>query len=232
MEYHLTIKDLPAELRPRERMLSAGAEALSNAELLAIILRTGSPVATALDLARDILSKPEGMRFLIEATVQELNNIKGIGLAKAAQLKAAVELGKRITVIDKEEKPAIRSPLDAANLVMEEMRFLDREHFRCILLNTKNRVIRVETVSVGSLNSSIVHPREVFKSPVRHSAAAIILVHNHPSGDPTPSREDLEVTRRLVEAGKILGIDVLDHIIIGNRGYQSAFQSLKEQGAW
>ncbi|MHB1127735.1 MAG: RadC family protein [Bacillota bacterium] len=232
LEYHLTIKDLPAELRPRERMLTAGSEALSNAELLAIILRTGSPAATALDLARDILGKPEGLRFLVEATLQELSNIKGIGLAKAAQLKAAVELGKRITILDKEDKPAIRSPLDAANLVMEEMRFLDREHFRCILLSTKNRVIRVETVSVGSLNSSIVHPREVFKSPVRHSAAAVILAHNHPSGDPTPSREDLEVTKRLVESGKILGIEVLDHIIIGSRGFQSVFQSLREQGGW
>jgi DNA repair protein RadC len=225
-EYSVTIKSMPEDLRPRERMQKVGPGALSAAELLAIILRTGTPQESALELAHRILSDPRGLRFLAEATIEELCQIKGIGLAKAAQIKAALELGKRLACLEPDLKPVIHSPQDACNLVMEEMCYLDREHFRVVLLNTKNRVLDIETVSIGSLNSSLVHPREVFKRAVQRSAAALILVHNHPSGDPSPSPEDLKITRRLCEAGQVIGIEVLDHIIIGDH----LFVSFRERG--
>lgn len=229
MEYRLTLKDLPAEERPRERLWKYGPEVLSNAELLAIIIRTGNRNETALALAQRMLSElgqGEGLNFLVDATVEELTKVKGISMAKACAIKAAVELGKRIGGIKSTGKVFIRSPRDVANLLMNEMRYLKKEYFRTIQLNVKNQVLAVEDISVGSLNSSIVHPREVFKGPIRRSSAAIILIHNHPSGDPSPSREDIEVTRRLYEAGKLLGIDVLDHIIIGD----GIYTSLKEKG--
>lgn len=229
MEYRLTLKDLPAEERPRERLWKYGPEVLSNAELLAIIIRTGNRNETALALAQRMLSElgqGEGLNFLVDATVEELTKVKGISMAKACAIKAAVELGKRIGGIKSIDKVFIRSPRDVANLLMNEMRYLKKEYFRTIQLNVKNQVLAVEDISVGSLNSSIVHPREVFKGPIRRSSAAIILIHNHPSGDPSPSREDIEVTRRLYEAGKLLGIDVLDHIIIGD----GIYTSLKEKG--
>lgn len=220
-----TIKDLPEDLRPRERMVTFGVQALSNAELLAILLRTGNPQETALELAQRLLSQPGGLRYLAEASLEELKSQKGIGLAKAAQIKAAIELGRRLAAF-RPERPLIQNPADAAYILMDEMRYLDREHFRTISLNTKNRVLAIDNVAVGSLNSSYVHPREVFKGPVRRSAAAVILVHNHPSGDPAPSLEDIQVTRRLVEAGKVLGIEVLDHLILGD----GSFISMKEKG--
>jgi len=219
-----TIKEMPPDSRPRERLQEAGAKALSNAELLAILLRTGTRSKTALELAHNLLNRPEGLRYLAEASLEELQKQKGIGLAKAAQLKAALELGRRLAAFSL-SRAVIKSPQDVANLLMDEMRYLDREYFCTISLNTKNRVLGIDNVSIGSLNSSLVHPREVFKNPIRRSAAAIILVHNHPSGDPEPSREDIQVTRRLVEAGQLLGIEVLDHLIIGD----GSFISLKEQ---
>jgi len=224
-EYHLTIKSLPEQARPRERMREAGPGALSSAELLAIILGSGSRQESALDLAQRLLQSPSGLRFLAEATYEDLCSVKGIGPAKATQIRAAVELGKRLSCLGQGLRPTVRSPQDVCNFVMEEMCYLDREHFRVVILNTKNQVLAVETVSVGSLNSSLVHPREVFKPAVLKSAAAVILLHNHPSGDPTPSGEDLEITRRLAEAGKLIGIEVLDHIIIGDH----VFTSLKEK---
>lgn len=229
VEYHLTIKDLPEGERPRERLLKYGAENLTDAELLAIIIRTGSRSETAVNLSQRLLLGEKGvngLRFLVEASIEELGKIKGIGIAKAAQIKAAIEIGKRLASLSQSERPVIKYPGDVRNLLMEEMRYLDKEYFKIILLNIKNQVIHVEDVSVGSLNSSIVHPREIFKIAIRRSSAALILVHNHPSGDPTPSGEDVEITRRLVESGKLLGIDVLDHIIIGDGRYTS----LKEKG--
>jgi DNA repair protein RadC len=222
-----TIKEMPPDLQPRERLLAAGVQALSNVELLAIMLRTGTRSETALDLAHKLLARPEGLRYLAEASLEEMQKQKGIGLAKAAELKAALELGRRLAVLSL-SRTVIKSPQDVANLLMDEMRYLDREYFRTVSLNTKNRVLGVDNVSIGSLNSSLVHPREVFKNPIRRSAAAIILVHNHPSGDPGPSKEDVQVTRRLVEAGQILGIEVLDHLIIGD----GSFISLKEQNSF
>lgn len=222
----LTIKDLPQQERPRERMKELGAEKLSNAELLAIILRTGHHEETALHLAERILSQAGGLRYLPDFTLEELQQIKGIGLAKAVQIKAAVELGRRLASALRPETLSLNSPWQVAEFLMEEMRYYPKEYFKVILLNTKNQIISIEDISVGSLNSSIVHPREIFNLPVKKSAASVILIHNHPSGDPTPSREDMEVTRRLVEAGKILGISVLDHIIVGEKRYIS----FKEKG--
>ena len=225
-EYSITIKELPEESRPRERLLRQGAGALSNEELLAILLRTGVENESVLSMAQRMLKECGGIHFLAAATVDELKSQRGIGEAKACQIKAAVELGKRIASTSKEVRPQIKCPQDVANLLMEEMRFLDREHFKVISLGTKNRVEAVDDISVGSLNASLVHPREVFKNAVKRNAAGVILIHNHPSGDPTPSREDLQITKRLVEAGEIMGISVYDHLIFGERN----FISLKEQG--
>ena len=226
LDYRWTIKDLPAEMRPREKMQTQGPEALSNGELLAILIRVGNRSESALDLANRLLAQAGGLRFFVETSIEELSKIKGIGLAKASQIKAAVELGRRIALDPGEMRPVIRSPEDVASLLMEKMRFLDREHFQVMTLNTKNQVLGIKTAFIGSLNSSIVHPREIFKEAIKRSAAALILVHNHPSGDPSPSPEDLDVTRRLQEAGRLLGIEILDHVIIGDR----KFYSLKQQG--
>jgi len=223
--------------RPRERMAGVGPQALSNAELVAILLRTGAPGASALDLAHRVLSlgadegapgpgeQEAGLRYLVTCAVEELRRVPGVGLAKAVQIKAAVELGRRVARATT-ARAAVKSPEDVSGLVMEEMRFLDREQFRIILLDAKNHVLGIRVVSVGSLSSSIVHPREIFKEAIARSSAAIILVHNHPSGDPTPSQEDVEVTRRLVEAGRLLGIEVLDHVVVGDNRYVS----FKEKG--
>lgn len=221
-----TIKELPAEMRPRERLLKEGAGALSEIELLAILLGTGSPENTVLELASLILARFRSLRLLVDATIEELSEIKGVGLAKASQVKAALELARRLSSFTNQPRPVIKSPGDAAELVMEEMRHLDREHFRALLLNTRNQVIANDEVSIGTLNSSSVHPRELFRNAIKRSAASLVLVHNHPSGDATPSKEDLEVTRRLCEAGRIIGIEVLDHIIIGD----NKFTSFKAEG--
>lgn len=225
-QYGYTMKDLPEDMRPRERLVAVGAQGLSSPELLAILLGTGTTGETALDLAAAILSRPGGLSYLALASCEDLISVKGVGFAKAAQIKAAVELGRRIAIASHGEQPLIKSPDDVAVLLMEELRWLDREYFKVLSLNTKNRLLAVDTVSIGHLSGSLVHPREVFKNPIKRSAAAVILAHNHPSGDPAPSRDDTEVTKRLWEAGKLLGIDVLDHVIIGDNRHVS----LKERG--
>ncbi len=222
----IMLRDVPEEERPRERLILHGAHSLSNQELLAIILRPGTTNESVLQVSQRVLQTFEGLRQLKNATLEELMEIKGIGKAKAIQILASLELGKRIAQLHPDEKYTIRSPQDGANFVMEEMRFLQQEHFVALYLNTKNQVLHKQTIFIGSLNASIVHPREVFKEAIKRSAAWLICFHNHPSGDPTPSREDIAVTNRLVESGKLLGIDVLDHIIIGDNQYVS----LKEKG--
>jgi DNA repair protein RadC len=217
---------IPAEDRPRERLLRLGVRALSGAELLAVLIGTGSHGASVLDIATRLIQQFGSLRAVADAEPVVLANVAGVGSAKALRMKAAAEFGRRIVSHSAEPMPAVRAPEDVAKLVMDEMRTLDREHFRVILLNSKNRVISVETISVGTLNASIVHPREGLKPAIMKSAAAIILVHNHPTGVPTPSQEDIAITKRFVKAGEIVGIDVLDHIIIGN----GQFQSLKELG--
>ncbi|MCM3692257.1 RadC family protein [Neobacillus niacini] len=222
----LMIRDFPQDERPRERFIQNGPESLSNHELIAILLRTGTKDESVLQLSNRLLTNFEGLRLLKAATLEEMTEIKGIGQAKAIQILAAVEIGRRIANLNYTDRYVIRSPEDGANYVMNDMRFLSQEHFVCLYLNTKNQVLHKQTIFIGSLNASIVHPREVFREALKRSAASIICLHNHPSGDPAPSREDIEVTKRLVECGKMLGIDVLDHLIIG----ENKFVSLKEKG--
>ncbi|GGA85937.1 UPF0758 protein YsxA [Ornithinibacillus halotolerans] len=223
---NVMIKDVPKEDRPRERLLTLGASHLSNQELIAILLGSGTKNESVMDLANRLLMHFEGLKLLKDATIEELTAIKGIGKAKGVLILSALELGKRLSQYKPNERYVIRSPEDGADYVMEEMRNLNQEHFVAIFLNTKNQIIHRQTIFIGSLNASIVHPREVFREAVKRSAASIIVAHNHPSGDPTPSQEDIHVTRRLVESGKMIGIELLDHLIIGDR----KFVSLKEKG--
>lgn len=218
------IRDIPHDERPRERLIKFGPESLSNAELLAILLRTGTKDFSAINLAQNIISK-NGLDFLSNCTIEELSSIKGVGLAKAAQIKAAIELGKRLRGLRNSNKIKITSPKDVFNLIGEDMRYLKKEFLRVIFLNTKNIVIDIKDISIGSLNSSIVHPREVFSEAIRRSSSSIIICHNHPSGDPEPSMEDINITKRLFEVGKLVGIELLDHIIIGD----GCYISLKEK---
>lgn len=225
-EYHVTIRDMPESERPRERLLRYGAQALSEPELLAILLRVGSKGENVLNLSIRLLGEFGGLVGLIRASVSDLSAVRGVSSAKIAQIKAALELGRRAMLASPDARPQISSPRDAANFLMLEMSALEQEHLRVILLDTKNRILRSPTVYVGNVNMAIVRVCEVFKEAVRENATALVVAHNHPSGDPTPSPEDVKITRSLVQAGDLLGIDVLDHIIIG----QQCFVSLKERG--
>jgi DNA repair protein RadC len=220
-----TIKQLPPELRPRERLLEAGPSALSDGELLGLLFGIGSREKTAVELAGEVISEADGLHGLYDVSVHELTQINGIGEAKACKILAAVELGRRIGRVRNPGRPMISSPADVERLLRGRIANLDRENFVVVLLNTKNEVIETSTVSIGTLGASLVHPREVFKPAVRASAASVILAHNHPSGKVEPSQEDREVTRRLGEAADILGIEVLDHVIVGD-----GYFSMKEHG--
>ncbi|SFD58201.1 DNA replication and repair protein RadC [Lentibacillus persicus] len=222
----IMIKDVPKEDRPRERLLKIGASHLSNQELLAILIGSGTKNESVMALSNRVLMHFEGLNLLKDATIEELTAIKGIGKAKGVLLLSALELGKRMSQFKPEDRYIIRSPEDGADYIMEEMRSLNQEHFVVLFLNTKNQIIHRQTIFIGSLNASIVHPREVYREAVKRSAASIICAHNHPSGDPSPSQEDIHVTRRLVESGKMIGIELLDHLVIGDR----KFISLKEKG--
>ncbi|MGO4532915.1 DNA repair protein RadC [Paenibacillus sp. 2TAF8] len=223
---HYMMRDIPQEERPRERMMEYGAGALSHTELLAILLRTGTRQESAMHMAQRILNQAGGIRSLMDLTLEEMTAMRGIGQAKAVQLKAGIELGHRIAKSRLVASTSIRTPRDAADILMEQLRYLQKEHFVCLFLNSKNHIIAQETLSMGSLNASIVHPREVFRAAIKCSSASIVCAHNHPSGDPTPSPEDIQITKRLIEAGAIVGIDVLDHLVIGD----GIYVSLKEKG--
>lgn len=220
------ITDMASSERPRERLARLGPEALNNAELVAILLRSGVPGLNALQLAQRVLMESGGLTGLHRISFDDLRRYRGLGPAKAAQLKAAVELGRRLAVATPEERPTIQSPEDAAGLLLYEMGALEREHLRVLNLDTRNRLLRTSEVYRGSLNSSWIRIGEVFRDAVRVNAAAIIVAHNHPSGDPTPSPEDVAVTRAIVEAGGLLDIEVLDHLVIG----QGRYVSLKAKG--
>ncbi|WP_338555259.1 DNA repair protein RadC [Paenibacillus sp. KS-LC4] len=220
------IRDVPQEERPRERLMKYGAEALSHTELLAILLRTGTKKESVVHLAGNIMKECGNLRNLMDMSLEELTAIRGIGPAKAIQLRAGLELGRRVSRTGNGEVVTVKRPEDAANYVMDELRHLRKEHFVCLFLNTKNHIIAQETLSMGTLNASLVHPREVFRAAIKCSSASLICVHNHPSGDPTPSPEDIALTKRLVSAGELVGIEVLDHLVIGD----GRFISLKEQG--
>lgn len=224
--YTLTIKELPAEERPRERLLKCGPEKLSNAELLAIILRVGTAEYSAIGLAQHMLGKLNGLRGIATAGIGELSKIKGLGAAKGAQIQAMVELGKRLAASVGETRPVIREPQDAVDLLMPELRDAHQERFKGMFLNTKGEVLKISTITVGTLDASLISPRELFREALGWNSAAVIVAHNHPSGDPTPSREDITVTKRLVQAGEYIGIELLDHMVIGD----SRWVSLKERG--
>jgi DNA repair protein RadC len=219
------IQDIPEDERPRERLIRSGPESLSNAELLGIILRTGSKEENVVSLCSRILSE-YSIKQLSLANVTRLMQVHGIGKAKAAQIAAVFELARRLETFVEEPKRKICSPKDVYALMYPKMREQKKEKFITLYLDTKNQILKEEVISIGSLNASIVHPREVFKSALMESSASVIMIHNHPSGDPSPSREDIMVTEKLVEGGKLLGIDVLDHIIIGDGRYVS----LKDEG--
>ena len=224
-EYKIKIHDMPQEERPRERLIKYGAENLSSAELLAIILRTGSSKENVVNMSTRILSE-YNIKQLSQANVAKLTEIHGIGPAKATQIAAIFELARKLEIFVDEPMRKIRSPADVHSLLYPKMREQKKEKLTALFLDTKNQILREEVVSIGTLNANIVHPREVFKSALLESSASVILAHNHPSGDPTPSKEDIAVTEKLIEGGKLLGIDVLDHVIIGDGRYIS----LKDEG--
>lgn len=225
-EYSLLIRNLPTTERPRERLQHYGAGALATSELLAILLRVGTEGESVLHVSQRLLGKYEGLAGLARATFEELCQERGMGPAKVTQLKAALELGRRLMTVSPQERPQVRSPAEAAELIMTEMGLLDQEQLRTILLDTRNTVLGVPLVYQGSLNTAVVRVGELFRHAIRANAAAIIVAHNHPSGDPAPSPEDVRVTRAVVEAGKLLNIDVLDHLVIGHQ----RFVSMKERG--
>jgi len=224
--YQPLIQDLPADERPRERLQRYGAAALSNAELLAIIIRMGVEGQSAVVLGQQLLAHFNGLRGLARASIDEICALKGFGPAKAVQIKAALELGRRLSLEAPEERFQITSPADAANLVMLDMSLLDQEHLWVLLLDTRNQVVDVVRLYQGSVNTSLIRVAEVFREAIKRNCAAIIVAHNHPSGDPTPSPEDVRITRQIYEAGKLLDIELLDHLIIGHQ----RFISMKERG--
>lgn len=219
-----TIKEMPHDSRPRERLLKHGASYLSEVELLAILINTGykykGNVVTAIDLAQRVLAK-HSLQELLNVSANELQQISGIGKAKSATIKAAFELSRRIAQVGNGEKYCIRGPKSAADYLIPLLRFKQQENFVVLLLDAKNQIIRYSRIHIGTANASLVHPRDIFKKAISHSAVHCIIAHNHPSGDVTPSREDIAVTERIIEAGKIVGIEIIDHIIVGNNNYLS-----------
>jgi DNA repair protein RadC len=215
------IKDLQESQRPRERLEKQGAEALTDAELVAILLRVGMKGASALQIGQRLLYQFGGLDGLHRASFPELFRVEGVGPAKAAQIKAAIEVGRRISKSKPEERRLISSPQDVADQVQYKMAVLEQEELWVLLLDTRNHHMRTEHLYKGSLNASTVRPAEIFKSGIRHNAAALIIVHNHPSGDPSPSPEDINLTRMLIGAGKMLELPILDHVVVGTQGILS-----------
>ncbi|HBG32999.1 MAG: hypothetical protein A2009_02455 [Tenericutes bacterium GWD2_38_27] len=219
------VREMPMTERPRERLIVSGASSLSNEELLAILLRTGRKDLSVLELAKNVLYHLESLEDLKRITVLELLQINGIKIAKATTVVAAIELGKRLSNLQKIEKVSVKSAFDVYHLLYQDLTHLEQEHFICLYLNTKSELIKKETIYIGTINQTLIHPREIFKHAIKLSAAAIIFAHNHPSGDSTPSKADFQATASLMGSSAIMGIDVIDHIVIGNHEYYS----LKDQ---
>ena len=230
----LRIKDQPVGERPRERLAAQGPNALSQAELIAILLRTGLRGANAVDIGRQLISKYGSLSALARASLEELQTFKGIGPDKAVTLAAAFALARRMAGELRDDAPLLDTPEAIANLMREDNRLRKVETFQILLLNTRRRLVRVEEISQGTLDTILIHPRDVFKSAIAANAAAVVLIHNHPSGDPTPSEADIKVTRDLIRAGQLLKIDVLDHVILGCASQERTrdFVSLRELGYW
>ncbi len=224
--YSFRIADMLPDDRPRERLEQRGPESLTTPELLAILFRTGTRSQNAVQVAEALFREMGGLAGVAEATLPQLEGIMGIGRVKAIEVKAAVELGKRLSATTEDAKPVIRSADDVARLLLADMRYETREHLKALLLDARNQVRHIRTISTGTLTESLVHPREVFREAIRFSAASLILAHNHPSGDPTPSSQDIATTRRLRQAADIMGIELLDHVIIGD----GRWVSLKDRG--
>jgi DNA repair protein RadC len=225
-DFSFTVRDLPKPERPRERLQKIGAENLSAQELLALVIGRGIPKKSVMTIAQELISTFGNVNAISQATLEELCQIKGIGIAKAAQIKASFELAKRENLETDEENFDIKNPEAVCKVISSSIKEKAKEHFKLILLNSRNKKIGISTISIGTLTTSLVHPREVFKEALAHSAASVILAHNHPSGDPEPSEDDLKITRKLVESGKILGVEVIDHIIVG----KNSFYSFREKG--
>lgn len=221
MSQPVTIRDLPSGERPREKAMRYGLERLSDSELLALVLGSGVRGSNAMVLANALLARFENFRKLADAAFHELRTVRGVGQVKALEIKACLEIARRFQQIDLRPGVVLNSTAQVFGYYHEKLRGQKRENFFCVLLDAKHRLIREEVISVGSLNFSIVHPREVFATAIREAAESLLLVHNHPSGDPTPSREDIHVTRRLCDVGKMVGIEILDHMVIGNGSYFS-----------
>lgn len=218
----MNIKKLPENEKPREKLLREGKEKLSNMEIISILIGSGTSTRSAMELAGDIISLDQsGIKYLAECRPEELSRIRGIGPAKACEILAAAELGRRIASLPAKEGDIMKSSSDIAGRFIEKMRYYKKEHFVNVMINAKGQIIEAVEVSVGDLCSSVTHPREVFVDAVRRSAGSVIFIHNHPSGDPTPSQVDIDTTKRLMKAGEILGIPVLDHIVIGDGRYVS-----------
>ncbi len=226
VEDRLSVRELPAEERPREKLRLRGATQLSHQELLAILLRTGRKGEDGLSLAQHILMKWKGLRGLAQADLSELEQEPGVGPAKASVLKAALELGARMGRLRSDDRALVRTPQDIANLLQAEMAFLEQEELRVVLLDTRNHVDGIEVVSRGTLNTAQVRPADLFRLAVRRNCASIIVAHNHPSGDPAPSPDDVRLTAEIVAAGRMLGVEVLDHLVIG----RERWVSLKREG--
>lgn len=226
VDYHTTVRELPSEERPRERLERYGPASLQTAELLAIILRVGTQGENVIELSTRLLAQYHGLGGLLSAEIGVLCEEHGLGPAKAITLKAALEIGRRMALLESAPRPQIKSPADVATLLMLEMGYLAQEQLRVLCLDTKNYVVAQQTVYQGTVNSSVVRAAEVYKPAVSRTCPAIIVVHNHPSGDPTPSPEDVRTTEQLRKAGEILDIELLDHIVLG----QQRFVSLKERG--
>lgn len=221
-ENNLKIREINQAERPRERVWRDGVSALSNAELMAIIIKTGCSNYSALEIAHKVLGLgDDGLAGLAQLELEELQQVEGIGPAKATEILATVELGRRVVCAGSISSGRISSVRDVVRYFMDDMKHLKKEHFRAVLLSTSGDIIGIEDISIGNLTSSIVHPRETFKAAIKRSAASMLLVHNHPSGNPQPSNEDIETTLRLVESGKLLGIEIIDHVIIGDEAYTS-----------
>jgi DNA repair protein RadC len=232
MSTSIRIKDLPDSEKPRERLAANGADQLSNSDLIAILLRTGMKGVSAIDVAKQLLTKFGTLENLSRAGLSELRQIKGIGRDKAVALKAAFTLARRMAAEIRQESPALDNPESIASLLREDNRTYEVEHFQVVSLNTRRKLIRIDKISQGTLDTLLVHPREVFKHALAAGAAAVVLVHNHPSGDPTPSEADIKVTRDLVRAGQVMKIEVLDHVIIGRASHERTkdWVSLRELG--